>query len=246
MSKLNCLQWSHGPSAMDTRCRASCWATPQTLQWSHGPSAMDTTQAQMRHLRHRQPSMEPWPFSHGYLPWRAPGPAFPPPFNGAMALQPWIPAYACLALGHSLSTFNGAMALQPWIRQYLEVNFNIYHAPSMEPWPFSHGYSGITGIIAPVCPIRARISGSEAPFTIQSLHYSWHSPPSVQITCERSPSKARTTGPLAFRRQPQDPRPANACQRALKRPKPPFVWAGPGGPMFGPRRRPAPRQDRCR
>ena len=36
------------------------------LQWSHGPLAMDTTPPFSDKENTSQPSMEPWPFSHGY------------------------------------------------------------------------------------------------------------------------------------------------------------------------------------
>ena len=61
------------------------------LQWSHGPSAMDTRRS------------DSWS-------WRRLS-----AFNGAMALQPWIPGRRPCS-GARYSTFNGAMALQPWIR----------------------------------------------------------------------------------------------------------------------------------
>ena len=109
------LQWSHGPSAMDTRTRSS---SPQTrlsnLQWSHGPSAMDTAIAATGVPSWLRPSMEPWPFSHGYLPWLLPR-------------------------SYTPNSFNGAMALQPWIRDRAQSGGR-HGAPSMEPWPFSHGY----------------------------------------------------------------------------------------------------------
>ena len=36
------LQWSHGPSAMDTGAQNITYTVRWILQWSHGPSAMDT------------------------------------------------------------------------------------------------------------------------------------------------------------------------------------------------------------
>ena len=198
--------FSHGY----VRCRR-CRFLSSTLQWSHGPSAMDTRSAELQ-VGDRVPSMEPWPFSHGYIPRGAPYPEANPSFNGAMALQPWIPdagarfrparldlqwshgpsamdtvdgrtsprhlcnpsmepwpfshGYTSLA-GRSAArsqSFNGAMALQPWIPspptfpiiiicclQWSHgpsamdtalpfLNVSARHLPSMEPWPFSHGY----------------------------------------------------------------------------------------------------------
>ena len=60
------LQWSHGLSAMDTSQPNSNSPARTTLQWSHGLSAMDTRVFPARHSCGGCPSMEPWPFSHGY------------------------------------------------------------------------------------------------------------------------------------------------------------------------------------
>ena len=109
------LQWSHGPSAMDTcdarRRRHLClrpsmepWPFSHGyqcdlagfvrlhngLQWSHGPSAMDTRAAGWPAGPYDFPSMEPWPFSHGYEGCRVRAQCWRYGFNGAMALQPWI------------------------------------------------------------------------------------------------------------------------------------------------------------
>ena len=85
------------------------------------------------------------------------------PFNGAMAFQPWIRGDGDAAMNrpcrlqwsHGLSamdttvppavrfwglTFNGAMAFQPWIPRNIPVGPVPDNLPSMEPWPFSHGY----------------------------------------------------------------------------------------------------------
>ena len=91
------LQWSHGPSAMDTQRAGKGAGIMTPLQWSHGPSAMDT-QAQLPAHPHRVlPSMEPWPFSHGYAPEERRLRYLECPFNGAMALQPWIPGTSHMA-----------------------------------------------------------------------------------------------------------------------------------------------------
>ena len=112
---------------------------PRHLQWSHGLSAMDTRRGR-RGMRRptltfngamasqpwircpplspapsdRQPSMEPWPLSHGYRPISNPRFVSYSTFNGAMASQPWIPASEC-RLHACQYSFNGAMASQPWI-----------------------------------------------------------------------------------------------------------------------------------
>ena len=86
------------------------------LQWSHGPSAMDTALAFGSEALHNLPSMEPWPFSHGYLAKSISDDWIHTSFNGAMALQPWIPMLSSSSL-YTSSPFNGAMALQPWIQR---------------------------------------------------------------------------------------------------------------------------------
>ena len=211
------LQWSHGPSAMDTcatrrripdghiafngamalqpwipgSISSPCYSLllPSMEPWpfSHGYLAGDEPVVQRQ-----RPSMEPWPFSHGYSsrsssiraasitfngamalqPWirravRVPGQR-PETFNGAMALQPWIrsrpgssaPWSTSLQWSHGpsamdttsspgstvrrIKSFNGAMALQPWIPRPVRFPQRVCGRPSMEPWPFSHGYSAFT------------------------------------------------------------------------------------------------------
>ena len=61
------LQWSHDLSAMDTNPRAWPAPMPTVLQWSHDLSAMDTRQTGCLSDLCFFPSMEPRPFSHGYL-----------------------------------------------------------------------------------------------------------------------------------------------------------------------------------
>ena len=86
------LQWSHDLSAMDTRHRSQKICRPADLQWSHDLSAMDTCLHECEHdsghsafngattfqpwihlaqllgaAHDGLPSMEPRPFSHGYL-----------------------------------------------------------------------------------------------------------------------------------------------------------------------------------
>ena len=112
------LQWSHGPSAMDTRRAHAPLPQVRLLQWSHGPSAMDTCEV-IDAIRARDfPSMEPWPFSHGYI-------------------------SAVVSQESTYRTFNGAMALQPWIRAQRAGAYQTGISPSMEPWPFSHGYQEV-------------------------------------------------------------------------------------------------------
>ena len=129
---LHPLQWSHGFPAMDT------WDLPPArppcatlLQWSHGLPAMDT-----RRVRHPDPpahpaSMEPWPFSHGYVRARWAGTNRQKGFNGAMAFQPWIRGYWSSARLR-YACFNGAMAFQPWIRRVQEDSVAV-RVPLMEP-----------------------------------------------------------------------------------------------------------------
>lgn len=89
-------------------------------------------------------SMEPRPFSHGYLRCRTRASPCPAPFNGAMALQPWIREFVLskcefvlfLQWSHSPSAMDT-------ITQYPQEVIGL--VPSMEPWPFSHGYSATAG-----------------------------------------------------------------------------------------------------
>ena len=46
-----------------------------------------------------RPSMEPWPFSHGYAGLPNLYRQLSTPFNGAMALQPWIRGYPLTVRG---------------------------------------------------------------------------------------------------------------------------------------------------
>ena len=114
----NDLQRSHGLSAMDTRRKRKKKDKETGLQWSHGLSAMDTGLPGRRMMAAPHPSMEPWPFSHGY----------------SLKLVP---------KRVDKHTFNGAMAFQPWIRALANCHVKLPH-PSMEPWPFSHGYDTLT------------------------------------------------------------------------------------------------------
>ena len=132
------LQWSHGPSAMETSGREWPSWYLAVLQWSHGPSAMETCKT----VKLRSGTS---------------------PFNGAMALQPWKPplpkdsdprpenlqwSHGPSAMETSsgdlhappdLLSFNGAMALQPWKPDVSRGDGHGQVGPSMEPWPFSHG-----------------------------------------------------------------------------------------------------------
>ena len=160
------LQWSHGPSAMDTP-EAVVWVdvvpAPSMEPWpfSHGYLMIASVSGSKQ-----CPSMEPWPFSHGYIRSRGGRRWRPVPFNGAMALQPWIRPQRRRSALRRIRPFNGAMALQPWIRRIygtallVMVTLQWSHGPSamdtfqhphrlkaavkpsMEPWPFSHGYHG--------------------------------------------------------------------------------------------------------
>ena len=89
---LNCrLQWSHGLSAMDTVLLGQALdlrSLPSMEPWpfSHGYVKPFAGFAEQK----PGPSMEPWPFSHGYPPSSGLGRSGSQPFNGAMAFQPWI------------------------------------------------------------------------------------------------------------------------------------------------------------
>ena len=84
-----------------------------SLQWSHGPSAMDTAETELAYMSGKPPSMEPWPFSHGYSACLSSTSRATTSFNGAMALQPWIrPAISSTAFGWtSLQWSHGPSAM---------------------------------------------------------------------------------------------------------------------------------------
>ena len=109
------LQWSHGPSAMDTVKISGKPKSIIKLQWSHGPSAMDTAPDAAIFADTGWASMEPWPFSHGY----------------ADHLRPAALENPELQWSHGPSAMDTAFAVEA-SRQNL--------CASMEPWPFSHGY----------------------------------------------------------------------------------------------------------
>ena len=75
---------------------------------------MDTRIREHLIIKYGAPSMEPWPFSHGY---------FVPAVNSVglvmPSMEPWPFShgyrYTPFRIFLILNTFNGAMALQPWI-----------------------------------------------------------------------------------------------------------------------------------
>ena len=44
-----------------------------------------------------------------------------------------------------VAAFNGATTFQPWIQHTIRIPLHMLLRPSMEPRPFSHGYSGSSG-----------------------------------------------------------------------------------------------------
>ena len=129
---------------MDTRLSQVLFTPSQDLQWSHGPSAMDTSTRRADVPCSRAPSMEPWPFSHGYIHQARRRPLFPCTFNGAMALQPWIPAVPLQVVARpgltrwpDLQWSHGPSAMDT-VQRFRAFFTGV--VPSMEPWPFSHGY----------------------------------------------------------------------------------------------------------
>ena len=124
--------WIPGSSTSTPVC-------PLTLQWSHGLSAMDTEWLRSGRFKQAHASMEPWPFSHGYLVL-----ALSKHDVAVASMEPWPFSHGYKSTHSEYRSrrpcFNGAMAFQPWIlRQRLHGPAD-FRPASMEPWPFSHGY----------------------------------------------------------------------------------------------------------
>ena len=136
------LQRSHGLSAMDTSASTTNARCFSTLQWSHSLSAMDTTMSSTLIPTEEVPSMEPWPFSHGYMIKLG----IEESEQELPSMEPWPFSHGyhrLTARPRSRPTpFNGAMAFQPWILEGWSVSRRVC-SPSMEPWPFSHGYVNV-------------------------------------------------------------------------------------------------------
>ena len=147
---------------MDTNTPVGTWTSSQSLQWSHGLPAMDTRLCLRVFLRYSEPSMEPWPPSHGYdeiarLFMRYGDPSMEPwpPSHGyrqgwlwagvsedAPSMEPWPPSHGYEQEDRDdreeMRPFNGAMASQPWIRmseQDIFDNRNGFNgAMASQPW----------------------------------------------------------------------------------------------------------------
>ena len=116
---------------------SSILSLPGILQWSHDLSAMDTAGAAHTVVADGLPSMEPRPFSHGYVRCeQSSGPVLFP-FNGATTFQPWIPTEAPPA-SDSVIAFNGATTFQPWIPRHLPL-----HAKKPDHLQWSHDLSAM-------------------------------------------------------------------------------------------------------
>ena len=128
--------FSHGYATMSVSFHGDDLA----LQWSHGPSAMDTGDRLYSRIVIRHPSMEPWPFSHGY----GTGVAGGERLAQSPSMEPWPFSHGysnTLHLPDDLSS----PSMEPWPFSHgYEVNPHAVvpgaNFPSMEPWPFSHGY----------------------------------------------------------------------------------------------------------
>ena len=111
-----------------------------SLQWSHGPSAMDTPIPTIALRRGIMPSMEPWPFSHGYPRQKGCG-----CLRGQPSMEPWPFSHGyILTLVCQDAAGNPSMEPWPFSHGYKidRRSRTIVASPSMEPWPFSHGYCG--------------------------------------------------------------------------------------------------------
>ena len=158
------LQWSHGLPAMDTELKTAANRTgiaPSMEPWppSHGYYTSDT-----KTVCGIYPSMEPWPPSHGYPDGRNRNRAAAGP-----SMEPWPPSHGYIAIhagrtvqtdilqwSHGLPAMDTLTTNWPLIPQWIlqwshglpamdtpaaaDVNVR-RRAPSMEPWPPSHGYN---------------------------------------------------------------------------------------------------------
>ena len=128
------LQWSHGPSAMDTSRSSITISRRQTLQWSHGPSAMDTPKTQSMLFCRRSLQWSHGPSAMDTAGSRCRRAALLPTFNGAMDTFPYCGVHA--------DAHVPSMEPWPFSHGYLfsSQRLVVRKLPSMEPWPFSHGY----------------------------------------------------------------------------------------------------------
>ena len=109
------LQWSHDLSAMDTNVFDFIFSEANMLQWSHDLSAMDTASSGRADVFCPGASMEPRPFSHGYLIVNLKAAV---ELAASMEPRPFSHGYAADAavIPPPVSSFNGATTFQPWIR----------------------------------------------------------------------------------------------------------------------------------
>ena len=133
------LQWSHGLSAMDTSWGwgyAAISTIPSMEPWpfSHGYGPDG-----QRYQDHITPSMEPWPFSHGYAEEAAVivGERVP-------SMEPWPFSHGYNRFvwqSHiSLDYLQWSHGLSAMDTRHSFAPRQTHRHPSMEPWPFSHGY----------------------------------------------------------------------------------------------------------
>ena len=114
----SCFAAFNGATAFQPWIRGKCQTSntlSALLQWSHSLSAMDTGRPRCLMTGMASPSMEPQPFSHGYIP-----------------LVIIISAQFNLQWSHSLSAMDTSNR---------RITDHERLSPSMEPQPFSHGYS---------------------------------------------------------------------------------------------------------
>ncbi len=124
--------WILRPDGSPAQCACS-------LQWSHGLSAVDTPRARCGRRHNPDPSMEPRPFSRGYV-------ALPHILDDARFYLQWshgLSAVDTVEDGVLVGWFDRpSMEPRPFSRGYASVNpaFCAAFRPSMEPRPFSRGY----------------------------------------------------------------------------------------------------------
>ena len=141
--------------------KAQCPPCLEILQWSHRPSAMETRSTDAANSSQQYPSMEPPPFGDGNNDYAPVDDEYiypsmePPPFGDGNldttsrireviypSMEP--PPFGdgnppvCGRVGHGMAAFNGATALRRW--KHVAAGMALRpRGPSMEPPPFGDG-----------------------------------------------------------------------------------------------------------
>ena len=113
------------------------WKRRYFLQWSHGPSAMDTPGSVPTSPLLRTPSMEPWPFSHGYSDQVDPGEDCQRP-----SMEPW-PFSHGYSLTHEYDQEAYPPSMEPWPFSHGYPLPHRATAPLYQSLQWSHGPSAM-------------------------------------------------------------------------------------------------------